>query len=145
MNTAFAATTETASAIETPESAPITIHVGVDFANNITLSDNFIRVAEGGSRRITWQLDMDPNDPRTIVFDNPAVRVLTSPDQTQPQRFLVEEPSSRSVTYQWLNEDPDLYQTSFAYRVHAVIINSDGSFTPLSTDPIIRNDPPPAP
>ena len=145
MTSIAVAETETACTQVLPEADQRTIDVNVGFDNDISLSQTFIRVPQYGSLEITWLLRQDSGDPRTIVFDNPPIRILSSPDQTQPVFYAVREPENRSVTFTWDNVEPDLFGTSFAYRVHAVICNGDGTFTPLASDPIIRNDPPPAP
>lgn len=145
MTTSSIEAAQTNTARTTFEADPLTIDVTVDFNNQLSVSNTFVCVPEHASRKITWKLHQDPADRRIIVFDHPPVRILTSPDTPQPVFYPVGEPASHSVTFEWDNANPALFGTSFAYRVHAVIINGDGTFTPVQSDPIIRNDPPPAP
>lgn len=124
-------------AVDSIEETPAvskTVTVFVDPDGHVSVDDQFVRVPDQGTARITWQLHPDLAD---VVFDNPGIRML-GPEQPN---MAWQVQSNSEWTALWVNDQPSM---SFSYRIHLVRITGN-VFTPFSTDPIVRNDPPPAP
>jgi hypothetical protein len=135
---AFAVEPQTPSTSTDPIDIPILVNV--DFDGNVTVSASYVHVPEGESRTITWSLESELTG---VFFDNPAITMFgESPDIN----WLVTEGQTQKL--QWFNTNPAKQHRSFYYRIHLLqkIVQSTGTmYRSLTSDPMIRNDPPPAP
>ena len=127
---------EVENAHEEPVSQDIEITVNVDFGRNMSLSKPYVSVPQGEVRHITWTLISELPD---VFFDSPA---LTMFGQSPEFEFVQQSATVQKV--RWSNLDPQNHKRSFHYRLHLVQKIGD-MYVPINVDPIVRNDPPPAP
>jgi hypothetical protein len=94
----------------------------------------YVPVEPNALAHITWTLDVEHSD-EGVLFDNPAISFFgESPNVI----WLAPAPNVRAAL--WLNDNP---QRSYAYRIHLLQRSGSGTYTPITDDPIVHNDPPP--
>ena len=111
----------------------ITVNVSVSATGAISVDTPYVAVSKGKSRKISWALNADPGI--TVEFDNPAISMF---GEDAPVSWTTKE--SALWTGTWHNTSR--HGLSFCYRIH-VLQMVGSSYVPLTTDPIIHNDPPP--
>jgi len=107
--------------------------------NTITVDRPYVSVDEASLAQITWTLDVDNSD-EGVLFDTPAITFF---GEMANVMFLEPQPNVRSAL--WLNDEP---HCSYCYRIHCLrrsVENGVTTYTPITVDPIIHNEPPPAP
>ena len=105
----------------------------------ITVDQPYIKVDEAALAQITWTLDVANSD-AGVLFDTPAITFF---GEMANVMWLEPTPNVRSAL--WLNDEP---HCSYCYRIHCLrksVDNGGTIYTPITTDPIIHNEPPPAP
>ena len=110
--------------------------VNVDFSGNVSVDNPFVQVSKGGTAAIRFYLETELSE---VFFDNPAITIIGNPKSN----FTIER-SAGEVLVTWPNTTPDEFGLSFYYRLH-LLRQVNETFLPLHHDPIIHNDPPPAP
>lgn len=124
-----------ASTIEQLEET-IDIKVTVDAIGNVTVDKHFVRILEGASATITWTIDSELSD---VFFDNPGISMF---GERAPMVMIAQ--AGHMWQAMWENSDPANQKRSFPYRIH--LVRKVGTeYYALRADPIIHNDPPPAP
>lgn len=127
---------EVEEVVEEPVIQDIEITVNVDYARNLSVSRPYVSVPQGEVRTITWKLISELPD---VFFDTPAITMF---GQSPEYEFVHQSGTLQKV--RWSNFDPVTQRRSFHYRLHLVQKVGD-MFVPITSDPIVRNDPPPAP
>jgi len=118
----------------------ITVRVLED-SNTLLAEPAFIRVDKADPKAplptlLKWELK-DP--PEGWMFDTPGITFI---GDTPNITLLPPEPGVRSIL--WMN-DPPFQGRSYTYRVNLLKKNADGTYTSVSIDPTVHNEPPPAP
>lgn len=113
---------------------------------DIVPNQRFVCMPEKSIGQLVWQIEAGTSVPPGVQlrFDSPGitffgqtVNMLLYPDEVQPftERVAL-----------WRNDVPG---RSFPYRIHILAVTGDGTpdvhYTPITHDPIVHNDPPPAP
>ena len=110
--------------------------VDIDGEDEIQISPPYLEVPENTGVLLVWTLTVPAG--RDIRFDTPAISMFGEQPNVAWHPKDPEAPNVRKAT--WFN-DPEFCGRSFFYRVH--LLKREGDETiPLSTDPIVHNDPP---
>ena len=119
-----------------------TVYVRVlEDSNTLIAEPAFIRVDKVDPTNpmptlLRWEL-VDP--PTGWMFDTPGIVFIgDTPNITR----LPNEPNVRSML--WMN-DQNFEGRSFTYRINLLRHNADDTYTSVSIDPTVHNEPPPAP
>lgn len=107
--------------------------------NVITVDQPYIKVDETALAQITWTLDVANSD-EGVQFDRPAITFF---GEMANVMWLEPRPNIRAAL--WLNDHP---HRSYSYRIHILrktVENGVTTYSPITEDPIIHNEPPPAP
>ena len=112
----------------------IHITVTVDDAGDISCNPLYISIPEKQSRTLIWTLNAPPN----VMFDTPAITLFGEQPIMSP---MTSSFNRRQMT--WTNDEA-VKGRSFSYTIHLLEETFNG-IVPLTLDPIVHNEPPPAP
>ena len=135
MSLAAAQDTTVYSTLNVPQ---INIAVNVDDNYNITCNPPFARVGVNFGAMLIWTLTA----PADVFFDTPAITMFG-----ENANIAWQPPGPTQVSAVWVN-DAVHSGRSYCYRIHLLRQSGDSTnptYTPLTMDPIIHNDPPPQP
>ena len=110
--------------------------VNIGGEDRIQISPPYIEVPENTGVILVWTLTVPAG--MDIRFDTPAISMFGEQPNVAWHPADPAAPNVRKAT--WFNE-AEFSGRSFSYRVH--LLKREGDETiPLSTDPIVHNDPP---